>query len=95
MANKRLKRFLFAMVLGMGYALTQPVHAQTPSIITQPASQSSAVGGTIQFTVSATGGGILFYQWRKNGTNLANGTFSGRATVSGATTTTMTLAGVT
>ena len=36
---------------------------------------------------SATGGGTLSYQWRKNGVNMANGTFSGRATVSGATTT--------
>jgi hypothetical protein len=53
------------------------------------------VSGTIQFTVSATGGGTLAYQWRKNATNLTNGTFSGRATVSGATTTAMTLAGVT
>ena len=95
MADKRLKHFLFAMVLGLGFALTQPANAQTPSIITQPASQSSAVGGTIQFTVSATGGGTLAYQWRKNGSNMVNGVVSGAATISGATTTAVTLTTVT
>jgi hypothetical protein len=95
MTTKGLKRFIFALMPVFCCFLAHPVHAQAPSIITQPASQSSAVGGTIQFTVSATGGGTLLYQWRKNTTNLANGTFSGRATVSGATTTAMTLAGVT
>lgn len=76
-------------------SIISSAHAQAPSIVVQPASQSSAVGGTIQFTVSATGSGALIYQWRKNDTNLANGTFPGRATVSGATTAAMTLAGVT
>ena len=90
-----LLRFIIAMMPFLCCFLAHTAHAQIPSIITQPASQSSAVGGTIQFTVSATGGGTLAYQWRKNGVNTANGTFSGRATVSGATTTAMTLTGVT
>jgi hypothetical protein len=89
---KAIKYIVLLIALTM---LAGAAYAQAPSIIAQPPSQSSAVGGTIQFTVSATGGGTLVYQWRKNSTNLANGTFSGRATVSGATTTAMTLAGVT
>jgi hypothetical protein len=77
------------------YFAAYTVQAQAPSIITQPTSLSSAVGGTIKFTVSAAGGSTLAYQWQKNTTNLANGTFSGRATVSGATTASVTLAGIT
>ena len=95
MTTNWLKRFMFALLPVLCCYLPYFAHAQAPSIIIQPPSQSSAVGGTIQFTVSATGGGTLAYQWRKNSTNLTNGTFSGRATVSGATTTAMTLAGVT
>ena len=67
----------------------------TPSIIVQPASQATAPSGTISFSVSASGAGTLAYQWAKNTTNLANGTFSGRATVSGATTSTLTLTSIT
>ncbi len=71
-------------------------NAQTvPAIITQPASQGSAVGGTIAFSVSASGAGTLAFQWQKNTTNLANGSFSGRASVSGATTAGLLLAGIT
>ena len=66
-----------------------------PAIIVQPVSQSSAPGGTITFTVSASGAGTLAYQWQKNTTNMTNGSFSGRATVSGATTAALMLAGVT
>jgi hypothetical protein len=95
MTVNRLKRFIFALTPVFCCFLAITVQAQAPSIITQPASQSSAVGGTIQFTVSVAGGGTLAYQWQKNTTNLANGTFSGRATVSGATTASVTLAGIT
>jgi hypothetical protein len=95
MTTNRLNRFVFALVPVFWFLLAHSAHAQAPSVITQPASQSSAVGETIQFTVSAAGGGTLAYQWQKNTTNLANGTFSGRATVSGATTASVTLAGIT
>src|ERR1019366_6369786 len=95
MTTNWLKRFMLALIPVLCCCLPHTTDAQTPSIIIQPVGQSSAVGGTIQFTISATGGGPLAYQCRKNSTNLANGTFSGRATVSGATTTAMTLAGVT
>src|SRR6266481_4867313 len=74
--------------------LTLTAQAQ-PTITSQPASSTNAVGDTAQFTVSAIGSGTLAYQWLKIGTNLVNGIFSGRATVSGATTTTLGLASVT
>jgi len=61
-----------------------------PPIITQqPVSQSVLSGGTAEFTVAATtpaGTGTLMYQWRKDGVNLSDG-----GTVSGATTTTLTI----
>jgi sugar lactone lactonase YvrE len=50
--------------------------AQTaPTITVQPVSQSAAPGGTVTFTVSATGAGTgpSSYQWQFNGTNLPNG----------------------
>ena len=61
--------FVFAWLFFVG-----SVRAQTlPAIIIEPVSQSSAVGGTIEFTVSASGAGTLAYQWRKNTTNMVNG----------------------
>jgi hypothetical protein len=58
------------------------------SITTQPQSQSVNAGATVTFSVTA-GPGSLTYQWRKNGINLSNG-----GNVSGATTSTLTLANV-
>ena len=55
-----------------------------PSIVTQPASQTVAPGGNDNFTVAATGGQPLSYQWRKNADNLSNG-----GNVWGVTTTTL------
>ena len=49
--------------------------ADTPSITTQPAPQSVAVGGTdITFSVAATGNGALTYQWYFNGTAISGAT---------------------
>lgn len=78
---------VFAITSAAMFANAQNI----PSIIVQPSSQATAPSGTISFTVSASGAGTLAYQWAKNTTNLVNGTFSGRATVSGATTSTFTL----
>ena len=61
-----------------------------PVITVPPAGQTVAVSNTVTFTAAAAGTGPLAWQWRKNGTNLANS-----ATVSGATTATLTLANVT
>lgn len=61
-----------------------------PSITTPPASQTVTEGATVQFTVVASGDEPLTYQWRKSTTELVDG-----GIVSGATTTTLTLTGVT
>ena len=45
-----------------------------PVIVTQPQSQTNAVGATITFSVGASGSGTLAYQWRCNGTNLDGAT---------------------
>lgn len=79
------------------FALTATIASaqNVPAIIVQPTSQATAPSGTISFTVSASGADTLVYQWAKNTTNLANGTFSGRATISGATSSILTLANIT
>lgn len=43
-----------------------------PVITNQPASQSVKVGQSVSFAVAASGSGNIRYQWRKNGTNIAN-----------------------
>ncbi len=67
-----------------------PASPTPPTITTQPASQTTFVGDTLTFYVSATGSATLTYQWRKNGTNLTNG-----GNVSGATFPILTLSNVT
>jgi len=56
-----------------------------PLIITQPTDQSTCSGGSVSFTVSATGTN-LSYQWRIGTTNLIDG-----GNISGATTPTLTI----
>ena len=46
------------------------------TIITQPASQNVAPGGTALFSVTATGMASLSYQWTFNGTNIPGATAS-------------------
>jgi hypothetical protein len=48
--------------------------AAAPTITTQPAPQSVALGKTAGFAVVATGAGPLTYQWFKNGTAIAGAT---------------------
>ncbi|HWN96583.1 MAG TPA: immunoglobulin domain-containing protein, partial [Methylomirabilota bacterium] len=45
-------------------------------IVTHPQSRTNAVGTTAAFTVVATGGTPIFYQWRKNGANILGATSS-------------------
>jgi alpha-tubulin suppressor-like RCC1 family protein len=45
-----------------------------PAITTHPQSQTVAAGSSVTFTVVATGGAPLAYQWRRNNTALANAT---------------------
>jgi hypothetical protein len=55
-----------------------------PAITAPPQNAAAVVGGNASFGVTATGGGILAYQWQFSGTNIA-----------GATNNTLTLTGVT
>ncbi|MDR3228727.1 MAG: immunoglobulin domain-containing protein [Puniceicoccales bacterium] len=48
--------------------------ATPPSIFTQPVSQTANAGATATFSVSATGGGALSYQWYFDGTALTGKT---------------------
>lgn len=47
--------------------------ADPPVITGQPQSQYISAGSTATFTVTAEGSSPLFYQWRKDGTNLVDG----------------------
>ncbi len=60
-----------------------------PVITLQPGNVTLCEDGTTQFAVTATGTGLT-YQWRENGSNITNG-----GIYSGATTSTLTLTGVT
>ena len=44
---------------------------EKPAITTQPASQSAVAGKTATFSVVATGGATLAYQWKKNGADIS------------------------
>jgi hypothetical protein len=72
---------------GAGSSLTVTVNA-APGITSNPSPQTVCAGGTVAFTVSATGAG-LSYQWQKNGSTINDG-----GTISGSATFTLTLTGV-
>ena len=58
-----------------------------PAIVTSPADATRIAGSNVTFTVTASGTAPLVYQWKKNGSAIANG-----GNVSGANTATLTLA---
>lgn len=60
-----------------------------PAITQQPLSETNAVGGNVVFSATVTGTAPLSFHWRTNGVNLVN-----NAVVSGATTNTLTLTGI-
>ena len=61
-----------------------------PEIAVQPESQTVQAGAAVTFSVTASGAAPLTYQWRKNSAALANSSH-----VTGVTTDTLTLDGVT
>ncbi|MFN7957379.1 MAG: immunoglobulin domain-containing protein [Holophagaceae bacterium] len=66
---------LLVMACGGGSdSTTQPPQAQAPTITTQPASQSVAVGQTVTFSVVASGTEPISYQWNWNGTPIVGAT---------------------
>lgn len=60
-----------------------------PTVTADPASITRAPGATATFSVAATGGTPMTYEWRRNGTPVVND-----ARISGATTSTLTITGV-
>jgi subtilase family serine protease len=60
-----------------------------PTITAQPANQIVLEGAMATFTVGATGGLPLYYQWQDNGTNLTDG-----GNISGSTTTNLVISNV-
>ena len=66
----------------------------TPVIDSQPQSRVNLVGTTARFSVTAIGTAPLTCQWRKNDVNLADGVQPSGATISGTTTTDLTIANV-
>jgi Pro-kumamolisin, activation domain/Bacterial surface protein, Ig-like domain/Immunoglobulin I-set domain/Bacterial Ig-like domain (group 3) len=61
-----------------------------PSFTTQPTNQTVIAGGSALFSATVAGASTLVYQWRQDGSNLANG-----GIVSGATSDVLTLTPVT
>ena len=72
------------------------VVAGVPVITNQPDPVAVCAGGNASFIVSANspGGGLLTFQWRRNGVNMANGVNGNGTTVAGVTTANLTLASV-
>lgn len=62
------------------------VNGLPPVISASPVSQTVFAGNAATFSVAATGSPTLAYQWRKNGSALANG-----SNIAGATSTTLTI----
>ncbi|QYM77803.1 immunoglobulin domain-containing protein [Horticoccus luteus] len=52
--------------------LTISTVVNAPQVVTQPQSQTVDSGATVTFTITATGTAPLSYQWRKNGTAIAD-----------------------
>jgi uncharacterized repeat protein (TIGR03803 family) len=61
-----------------------------PQFTTPPTSQTATVGGSAEFDVTVVGDLPLTFQWQSNGVNLTDG-----GNVSGATTSSLTLSGLT
>ena len=56
--------------------LTAAAPGVPPLITAQPVNMNLSAGSTATFTVAATGSGVLSYQWRFNGVNIAGATSS-------------------
>jgi hypothetical protein len=93
--NRKLGRLEWAILLGLALVLAQlpgcggsdssssSSTTSAPSITTQPASETVAVGSAATFSVTASGSGTLSYQW-----------YMGSTEISGATSSTYTISSV-
>jgi hypothetical protein len=80
--NRALGSNEIAAIYGAGAA----GKCKGPNITVQPQNQTVSVGSNATFSASATGFGVLHYQWQKEGVSLANG---GR--ISGASSSSLTI----
>jgi subtilase family serine protease len=74
--------------VGIGRQYTLSV-LSPPAITTQPSNQAVLYGATAVFSVTASGGQPLFYQWSANGANLTDG-----VNISGSSTNALTVSNV-
>ncbi|MEI7732941.1 MAG: immunoglobulin domain-containing protein [Verrucomicrobiota bacterium] len=88
-----VSQFAFRQATGEGYILLDDLVVGTvwedvmlPVITSQPQGQTNVVGTTITLAVTNTGAQPLAYQWRKNGSDIADG-----ANISGAKTNVLTI----
>lgn len=64
------------------------------AINSQPSDTVACVGGTVTLVATGTGNGSLTYQWRRNGETLSDGVTSHGSTLTGVTTTELTISAV-
>ncbi|HLP07616.1 MAG TPA: immunoglobulin domain-containing protein, partial [Opitutaceae bacterium] len=68
-----------------GATLTVNAAATAPSITTQPSNQTVTAGGSVSFSVAASGTAPLSYQWKKGGANISGATSATYSIASAAT----------
>ncbi len=79
-ANAGVYSVVITNSLGSVTSADSALTVLTPPVIsTQPVSQTVSIGATVTFTVAASGGGGVTYQWRYNGVNIAGATDSSLA----------------
>jgi hypothetical protein len=77
MAEARLVSALLIFLASL--AVSQSMWAQAPSVTQQPVDHTVFYGDAVTFTVTATGGTTLSYQWFRNGLPLPSATSSALA----------------
>jgi len=73
--NRGLSATEIAAIFNAGY-LGKCFAFTSPTIVTQPASQETYVGGSAVFSVAVNGINPLIYQWQNSGTNIPGATNS-------------------
>ena len=63
-------------------------------VVTNPSNQTSSPTGTASFSVVAVGETPISYTWKKDGSNLSNGTMANGTVVAGADTATLSLSNI-
>jgi autotransporter-associated beta strand protein len=84
---------------GLGSSVTSStatltVLATDPAFILQPQNFRTNYGGTAAFSAQALGSGTISYRWQSNGVDMADGPTGSGSSVSGATSATLTISGV-